>query len=556
MAPKKAGKATAPAAAVDTKIPFDPEKQEILLDLKGLCALPYDQNMSAVQSFRAMIFPKGKYIHEPRKPGRYLVLGQWRSVTALSLVHFNEKVNRSPELLLDFHDFGMASATSMHGTMITTIQLPLLVSNGVYQKHTRVTTVDDVIAFETLDASKLPYSKDLAPFLKTQELYRSLNVASVTELLGYIHRGLGPRIESVSKRAQLKLAAHVDELAEVEKEKDPDFAAKEKDALSVKLTDLVESFRSLPPESYDATLSTRIKTIEMVDPPDHAEVQMPSWLTTPLKTALAEGKACGDFTRLYQAGESAESARVLEHSQAAGPSSMAAIAEELLSSSSSSSSSPDDDDGDDDHDDDDEEEDDGGRLADDPSPIPLGPRKRKKVDHFVPAAGKASKKAKAVAVAPTQAPVPPKPPKPPRGSKAKANETDLSCAPGFDPKAPFGRNRRGKAYKRACGAYKQSLHPPRPRTTSAADESLVNKLVTDLRSANQILTNKVAALESEVARLKAVEGKAEEVARLQGERDKHKDYHDAFMKGLDKGLSMASGQLVVTSGAPPSGRSG
>ena len=547
MSPKKAAKAPAPAAAVDTKIPFDPEKQEILLDLKGLCGLPFDQELSAVQSFRAMIFPKGKYVHEPRKPGRYLVLGQWRSITALTVVHFSPQLNRSPELLLDFHDYGMASANSMHGTMITTVQLPLLISANVYQKNPRVTTVDDVVAFEPIDASKLPYSKDLAPFLKTQELYRSLNITGLTDLLGYISKALGPRVESIAKRAQLAMASHIDALAQQQQD-DPEFTTNKKDALTVLLNHIFDSFRSLPPEAYDATLQTRIKTIEMIDPPDHEEVEMPVWLTSPLKTALAEGTACGPFTRLHRELRSRHSSPVAT----GGPGPSEGEPDKLVSSPSASSpsSSHNEEDDEDDEDDNEDDDDDDDSEAND-SLVKDAPRKRTQVDHYVP--GKASKKAKVVAAAPAKVPKP-KPAKAKSGQKRVT--TDKSCAPGVDPKAPFGRNKHGKPYKRACGAYKQSLHPPGARTSTPATDSGYSKLVTDLRAANEVLTNKLAIAESEVARLKAVEGSAERLARLEGERDKHKEFHDAFMQGLDKGLSMASGQLVVTSGAPASGRAG
>ena len=226
--------------------------------------------------------------------------------------------------------------------------------------------------------------------------------------------------------------------------------------------------------------------------------------------------------------------------------------DKLVSSPSSSppSSSHNEDDDEDDEDDENDDEDDDDSEAND-SLVKDGPRKQTQVNHYVP--DKASKKAKVVAAAPAKVPQP-KPAKAKRGQKRVP--TDKSCAPGVDPKAPFGRNKNGKPYKRACGAYKQSLHPPGARTSTPATESGYSKLVTDLRAANEVLTNKLAIAESEVARLKAVEGSAERLARLEGERDKHKEFHDAFMQGLDKGLSMASGQLVVTSGAPASGRAG
>ena len=186
-------------------IPFNHETQEILLDIKGLCALPYDLEISAVASFRSIILPKGKYVHEPKKAGKYLVLGNFRSVTALCLVHFLPALERQPELLLSFQDYGLANTTSMHGVQIETVMLPLLVSAGVYSKAIRQSEISDVVGFEPLVANVLPYSKDLSPLLKTNALYSSLKVTNQSELIVYVLQPLGPRLVTLEKVAKADL---------------------------------------------------------------------------------------------------------------------------------------------------------------------------------------------------------------------------------------------------------------------------------------------------------------------------------------------------------------
>ena len=120
---------------------------------------------------------------------------------------------------------------------------------------------------------------------------------------------------------------------------------------------------------------------------------------------------------------------------------------------------------------------------------------------------------------------------------------DRSCPPGTDPLAPFGRNKKGKPYKRPCGAYKASLIEKPEKTSNVLD-----KVVHDLREANAELNKQLADALTENARLKASEGYDSKIARLEEQSARHENYHKAFMDGLNQGLRMASGQHM----APPS----
>jgi hypothetical protein len=292
MPPGKKLAAKPPSKA--DKVPYDPTTQEIILDLKGLSSVPYDQQTAGTMSFRALVMPKGKYVHEPQKAAKYLVLGSFRSITAFCLVKFDQSLNREPELLLNFVDCGLADANSIEGIMVETVQLPLMTSAGVFQKSLRTSTADDIVSFEIMDTTKDVRTKDLTAFLKTLDHFRFLSITSESTLLNYIAKSLSPRLETLVKQTSLDLKAHIDHLAV----QDAEVAEVQHQALKVKLDSLTESFRALPPEAYDATLSTRITTIAMLDAPDHEQVQLPVWLKSPLKAALAQGTAMGERTSL------------------------------------------------------------------------------------------------------------------------------------------------------------------------------------------------------------------------------------------------------------------
>ena len=536
MAPKKVPPASVIAAA-GQRIAFDPETQEIILDLKGLCALPYDLELSAFHSFRGIIMPSGKFVHEPKKAGKYLVLGNFRSVTCFTLVHFKPSMERTSELLLSFVDHGLANATSMHGVQVETVMLPLLVSAGVYSKALRMTSVQDIVAFETINTKSLPYSKDLAPFLKTHSLYKSLNISTQPELLSYIMKPLGGRLPHIEAAAKEALAGSVAALAPQGQQYADDARA----GLEPRLASLIQQMRNLPPEHYDAPLTSRIKTIEMVDPPDHqaAEQGVPEWLDTPLKAALDQGTAKADYTTFKAANSP------IRMPTRSSPGRVGLVDDE------DGDDDDDDDDSDEDGDDDDEdsdskEEHSGSDKAAGSSLIQSEKRARVSTDHYVPTRpgkgkGTGAPKPKAAAE-PRQA----------KGSKAKQHKVDKSCAPGVDPLAPFGRKKNGKPYARSCGAYNAALIPKPTNPTS----NVRDKTVHDLREANKSLTKQLQDALAEVASLKATESSAVKLARAEELSAKHEAYHQAYMSGLNKGLEIASGGRVMATPQSGAGASG
>ena len=135
-----------------------------------------------------------------------------------------------------------------------------------------------------------------------------------------------------------------------------------------------------------------------------------------------------------------------------------------------------------------------------------------------------------------------------RDNVSEIEQADALCN---QPLAPFGRNKNGRAYKRQCGAYKQSLRPLMPAVPPLAPaiHELSSKVVSDLRNAIDSLKDQLARANEQIATLTAQEGHLAKEERLKGEAIKHEEYHKAFMAGLEKGLEMATGQYRAPASA-------
>lgn len=143
---------------VPPKIPFSSKDIDVVLDVKSLCGLPWDAEQDGVHTFRALFFPKGKVIHVPDMPGRYVVDGNWKRQEALVVVHFVEATKRLPELLLSFVDHGMASELQA-GISVETLKLPLLIKKDTYESSLKVAPLDDVAGFTPISIGQAPALK-------------------------------------------------------------------------------------------------------------------------------------------------------------------------------------------------------------------------------------------------------------------------------------------------------------------------------------------------------------------------------------------------------------
>jgi len=128
---------------------FDDKKQVVVIDLKGLCEVPYDPDFSGTKSLRAFIFPRDKVTHVDGIPGQYVVLGEYSVELGLSIIHFHASFKRRPELLLNFVDHGTAN-NDCSGISVESLGLPLLKSHGKYEQFSNLRPIKDVVGFSTL----------------------------------------------------------------------------------------------------------------------------------------------------------------------------------------------------------------------------------------------------------------------------------------------------------------------------------------------------------------------------------------------------------------------
>ena len=337
-----------------------------------------------------------------------------------------------------------------------------------------------------------------------------------------------------------------------------DLARAEEDYLErlSELNGLVQKIVDMPAENYDAPLSARINEIEVLDPPPHAEVTIPAWLTSPLRRELADGTAVGNATRLLPVNAPPQRrvpspVRRSPHRAARPAAGSSSDAPPIaLSSDGSASPSPArglqlDDYGD----------------SDDSEPEPavaaVAGAKRvrtQRVQYAPPVAAAAKAKVAKVAPAPK-----------PRGKAAVAVANGAAVA------APFGMNSRGKPYARPCGGYNSNLArmvskaaaAPAPASAAAAKrpaQSASNHATIDtplngvtaltelqkLRVENAQLLAKldvVTAGQSNEVRLGILTTKAEMAEKLL----------EQFQAGLERGIQMMSGQPVRFTSPPFSG---
>ena len=291
MAPKSK-KAPAPQPILE----YDFKKHELVIDCKGLCGMPVSEMNSGVRSLRALVMPKGKYAHVPSLAGRYFVLGEYRVQYALCNVHFKAEFKRDTELLTNFLDYGMADP-SAHGVLIESYLLPLKVQHGVYQSQARYTPIEHVIGFSKLDPAT---ESDLPAFLKRADEFVMNGIKDGDSMLSYVARPLAERLMALKDRAKAKIDSnHADthkQGGEHEKTADD-----ERNERAAKLDEIVEKIRTLPPENYDATLSTRVQCMDTLNPADHTELAVPEWIASPLRRELTVGCASGNATRLVDA---------------------------------------------------------------------------------------------------------------------------------------------------------------------------------------------------------------------------------------------------------------
>ena len=258
---------------------YDFEKNDMVLDVRTMSELPFDPDASGVKAFRAFVFEKGKSMHAPDAPGKYIVAGNWYEQWSLSLVHFKESTKRKPELLLNFVDYGMLSV-AMTGLSVESLALPLKLAKNIYNDTPRLTSVKDVAGFSPIDTGMTPWSTNLAACLKKLPLFVAHDVFMPIHLKGWLKKGtLASRINMLELSARKAIALEVEAM----RKQDVQIADRAAALYVARLTKTIGSIRALPPQAYD--VDERVIVLE----PD-AEVPLPT-ITTPTRKKILDGSS-------------------------------------------------------------------------------------------------------------------------------------------------------------------------------------------------------------------------------------------------------------------------
>lgn len=237
----------------DPDVAFDTEKHEIVVDLQALCSIPYDAETSAIESFRAFQFEKGRVKRAP-EPGMYAWAGKQTVLHSLMLVHFKPKTLRKPELVLSFADYGMVSNTAV-GIFVCSLPLPLMKRKGCYENVVRYTPINDVAGFSAISHSSAPWSMHLEPTLQklggAHDSFKCYNKAGVTEFLA---RPLAEKINMCQEAANHTLSKFLDSI----RRQDPAIAEKQRAQFTSQLMKTVDFLNGLSPSNYDKPLDERL----------------------------------------------------------------------------------------------------------------------------------------------------------------------------------------------------------------------------------------------------------------------------------------------------------
>lgn len=249
---------------------FHDDQHTLVVDLGGLCAIPFDAEASAIESLRAFQFEKGKAMHGPHA-GTYAVAGMQKTLTTLMRVHFREATKRKSELLVSFADYGMASNAAT-GIYVCSLQLPLMKRKNVYENTIRYTRIADVVGFSSINERQAPWSIHLKPALqKLGSAHANFKLFTSGEVAAFMQRPLTERISELHELAKQSLSFHLEGL----RRQDKALAEKQSAQFEAQLQNTVDFLLQLPASNYDKPLSERLI---IVSADGEAQVQE-SWVT-------------------------------------------------------------------------------------------------------------------------------------------------------------------------------------------------------------------------------------------------------------------------------------
>jgi hypothetical protein len=267
------------------QVPFNAETQEAVLDLRALYQIPFNPDEDGISALRIMIFLKGKCLHVPGQPGKYIVSGEWGNQYAINIVHFIEAKKRPPELCISFIDYGMLSNQSS-GMFVESLLLPLNKSRNVYEDTSRITKMSDAAGFSDIKAQSAPWNVHLAPALAKQPILKRMGITQAADIVKLYTKRLESRITIAVQetRGAMQLA-----VADIRRQ-DARAAEKQLGKFESTLQSTVGALKALPPSAYDTTLGGRIFSLhtdgEAVPP-----AGFPA-LTSPVRAQVTGGTAC------------------------------------------------------------------------------------------------------------------------------------------------------------------------------------------------------------------------------------------------------------------------
>lgn len=272
--------ASEPAAPT---IAFDPIAHDIVVDVAGLCSIPFDSDASACESLRAFRFDAGKAIHSP-SAGSYAVAGGYEVLKTLSLVHFRPATQRKPELCLSFADYAMASPNAK-GVFVCSLQLPLLKRKNCYENVIRYTATEDIIGFSPISEGSTPWSVHLKPALqKLGGVHAQFELFKHDDVLKYLEKPMAGRVKELQEAAKKVLSTHVEGL----RRQDKNLAEKHSAQLGAQLQRTVDWLFSLETTNYDKPL---VERIIKVGEDGAVEGGGPQWLTPSKSSSILSASA-------------------------------------------------------------------------------------------------------------------------------------------------------------------------------------------------------------------------------------------------------------------------
>lgn len=282
--------------ALEPEVAYDDELHTLVVDLAGLCTIPFDAESSAIESLRALRFEKGKAIHGPVS-GEYAIAGSRTVLSTLMLVHFRPSTQRKPELLLSFADYGMA-ASAATGIFVCSLPLPLLKKKGTYENNARYTSTKDISGFSSINEGAAPWSIHMKPALqKLGGVHASLKLFSSTHVGAYIGRPLSQRIKELESSALESLDLFLEGL----RRQDKNLAEKQKAQFESQLQKTIDFLSALPPSNYDKSLDERVVQVDQAGFTEGAP-----WVTPTKATHLLAGEAEATFPRTAKCKRSLE----------------------------------------------------------------------------------------------------------------------------------------------------------------------------------------------------------------------------------------------------------